>query len=58
LAVAWFEKGFEVGKNQQAYVHNYVVALRKNDMSRKANIILEQGIKKFPNSDALLALKE
>lgn len=58
LAVAWFEKGFEVGKNQQAYVHNYVLALRKNDMRRKANIILEQGIKKFPNSDALLALKE
>lgn len=58
LAVKWFEKGFEAGKNQQAYIHNYVVALRKNNMGIKANFVLKQGIETFPNSEALLALVE
>lgn len=58
LAVRWFEKGLEAGKNQQAYVHNYVVALRKNNMGTKANFVLKQGIETFPNSEALLALVE
>ncbi|MCG7813683.1 peptidase C39, partial [Alteromonas sp. MCA-1] len=57
-AVAWFEKGYEVGQHQHVYVHNYVLALRENNMPEKANTILKQGLERFPNNEPLLTLAE
>lgn len=57
-AVAWFKKGYEVGQNQHVYVHNYVLALRENNMPEKANTILKQGLERFPDNEALLTLAE
>jgi hypothetical protein len=38
-------------------VHNYVLALRKNNKPEEASTILKQGLEHFPNNEALLSLK-
>jgi tetratricopeptide (TPR) repeat protein len=58
LAITWFEKGYDVGQHQQAYVHNYVIALRKGDRAEQANKVLMNGLVSFPDNDSLLALKK
>ncbi len=57
-AVRWFEKGYVAGKTQNAYVHNYVIALRKNGENSKAEEVLQQGLLLFPNNDKLMSLKQ
>lgn len=57
-AVTWFKKGYEVGQHQHVYVHNYVLALREDNMPEKANTILKQGLERFPDNEALLTLAE
>ncbi|WP_269918729.1 PA2778 family cysteine peptidase [Alteromonas sp. PRIM-21] len=58
LAITWFEKGYNVGQHQQAYVHNYIIALRKGNRLESANNVLKQALARFPDNDRLLALKE
>lgn len=58
LAITWFEKGYDVGQHQQAYVHNYIIALRKGNRLESANKVLKQALSRFPENDRLLALKE
>ncbi len=57
-AITWFEKGYDVGQHQQAYIHNYIVGLRQNNLRDQANKILKQGLKRFPDNEALIKLKE
>ena len=52
------EKGYDVGQQQQAYIHNYIVGLRQNNLRDQANKILKQGLKRFPDNEALIKLKE
>ncbi|WP_334048343.1 PA2778 family cysteine peptidase [Alteromonas gracilis] len=56
-AVRWFEKGYNAGKTQNAYVHNYILALRKSGESSKADTILTEALVQFPNDEKLIALK-
>ena len=56
-AVRWFEKGYNTGKTQTAYVHNYILALRKSGASSKADTILTEALVQFPNDEKLIALK-
>ena len=56
-AVRWFEKGYDVGKTQNAYVHNYILALRKSGANSKADTILTEALVQFPNDEKLIALK-
>ena len=57
-AITWFEKGYDVGQQQQAYIHNYIVGLRQNNLRDQANKVLKQGLKRFPDNEALIKLKE
>lgn len=58
LAITWFEKGYDVGQHQHAYVHNYIIALRKGNRLETANEVLKQALARFPDNARLLALKE
>ncbi len=55
-AVYWFEKGYEYGNQQKAYVHNYALALKQAERYEDANRILTQGLRDFPRDEDLKAL--
>ena len=56
-AVRWFEKGYRAGKTQNAYVHNYILALRQSGATLKADALLTEALAQFPNDEKLKALK-
>ena len=58
VAIQWFEKGFHVGNVQQAFVHNYALALSQNGERAKAQSILQSGLKQYPDDKLLNALND
>jgi len=57
-AFQWFEKGFDAGQNEPAYLHNFIVLLYEMDDKPKANALLTDAIMRFPNHETLKTLAE
>ena len=55
-AIIWFKKGYEVGKHQQAYVHNYAYTLFSHGEFEHGVRILNEGLTQFPHNVQLLEL--
>ena len=55
-AITWFKKGYEVGKYQQAYVHNYAYILFSHGEFELGVRILNEGLVQFPQDVQLLEL--
>lgn len=58
VAGGWFEKGYEYGKDQKPYLHNYTLALIKTGQQQRARVVLNHALNTFPNDADLLALKQ
>jgi tetratricopeptide (TPR) repeat protein len=57
-ALQWFEKGFDAGQNEPAYLHNFIILLYEMDDKPRANALLTDAITRFPNNKALKILAE
>jgi tetratricopeptide (TPR) repeat protein len=57
-ANVWFKKGYQYGKGQQPYLHNYTLALLKTGQRQAAASVLAHAINTFPNDSDFLALKQ
>jgi len=55
-ALYWFAAGYEVGKFEYAFAHNYIYTLIEAEKISEASLLLKDALTRFPDDPALLVL--